>query len=118
MFYFTDQYAKIWSIDTSGKFPKARIGTSEKDKEGNYDKAKNSSWFATFFSVAAKKAENLNGDEKIKILKGKVTNTSKKLDDGTWKNYLSVAIFDFEVLGGKSSRSTHDEDEEDEPLPF
>jgi hypothetical protein len=118
MLYFTNQYAKLWSIDTTGRFPKARIGTSEKDREGKFV---NSNWFATFLGDAKDKAEELEGNEKIKILKGKVSNIGKKVGN-EWKNYLNVAIFDFEVTGGGSSRSDENLDQDtltsDDEMPF
>ena len=117
MFYIKDQYAKLWDINMDGSYPKSRIGTSEKDKEGNYDKAKASTWFATYMGVAKEKAEELSGTERIKILKGKISNISKKQADNTYKTWLNVVIFDFEVMGGGSSKPKQEESTEEE-FPF
>lgn len=116
MFYIKDQYAKLWSIDNSGTYPKARITTSEKNKDGEWDKSKTSSWFATFFGEAKEKASELDGTERIKITKGKITNISKKQDDGTWKSYLNVIVFDFESPNGSSNK--RQETVEEEEFPF
>jgi hypothetical protein len=126
MFYIKDAYAKLWSIDNEGKYPKGRITTSDKRTDEN-DKVTyiNSNWFVTFFGDSKKKAMKLNGDEKIKILKGKISNTGTKQDDGSYKNYLNVVVFDFELVESnngetKSKRKEEPEEsvEESEELPF
>ena len=116
MIYFTNCYAKLWNLDSTGNYPRARISTSEKDQQGNY---KNSSWFATFLGDAKQKTEMLNGNERIKILKGKVSNIGKKMEDGSYRNYLNVAIFDFElVVNRNSSDGWSDSSEPNDEIPF
>lgn len=118
MVYFTNCYAKMWTLDLSAKFPKARITTSEKDQQGEWI---NSTWFPTFLGDAAGKVKKLEGTERIKILKGKLTATSKKMDDGTFKNYTNMTIFDFELSTSQPSSSQEDDQEEEsveDELPF
>ena len=119
MIYFTNQFAKLWSIDKSKSIPRGRITTSEKNLQEEWV---NSSWFASFIGKSKEKALDLEGDERIKILKGKVTNTSKKLEDRSFKNYLNVVVFDFEFLGESGSRRNHEDQEydesSDEEIPF
>ena len=119
MFFIKDQFAKLWSVDLSGTYPKGRISTSEKDREGNYDKTKTSNWFVTFFGDAKDKAGDLEGTERIKILSGKITNISKKQPDNTYKTWLNVIVFDFEVVGGGSPKPKQEESVQDEEeFPF
>ena len=116
MIYFTDQFAKVWSIDKSKSVPRGRISTSEKNQQGEWV---NSSWFVSFIGKSKEKALELNGDERIKMLKGKVTSTSKKLDDDTYRNYINVTVFDFELMGQPSYQDPDDRGSvEDDELPF
>jgi hypothetical protein len=116
MIYFTDCNAKLWSINLEGRFPKSRITTSEKNQN---DEWVNSDWFGTFMGGAKDKAKKLKGTERIKILKGKVTNPSKKMDDGSYKHYLNVSIFDFEVIGSRSSPIEQEQESvEESEFPF
>jgi hypothetical protein len=121
MFFIKDAFAKVWSIDKKEKFAKVRIGTSEKNQKGDYV---NSTWFASFVGDAFKKIDELEIRDSIKILKGKVSNVSEKQDDGTYKNYLNVAVFDFENANrdSKNDESEPDDDSapavEDDDLPF
>lgn len=117
MFFVKGAYAKLWNIEMKEKFAKGRITTSDKNKEGEYI---NSNWFATFVGKAKDKAEELEGNERINILSGKVTNVGYKQDDGTYKNFTGVTIFDFDVMesngGGASKPEVETVGEED--LPF
>ena len=117
MIYFTDQFAKVWSIDKSKSVPRGRISTSEKNQQ---DEWINSSWFASYIGKAKEKALELNGDERIKMLKGKVTSTSKKLDDNTYRNYINVTVFDFEVVGQSNYQDPDDRGSvaSDDEIPF
>ncbi|MFA5300948.1 MAG: hypothetical protein WC389_22375, partial [Lutibacter sp.] len=108
MFLIRDAYATIWDWEDKGKYAKVRIGTSEKNKQsGEYE---NSNWFATFVGDAHTKVLETSEKDRITIKSGKINNLSKKQDDGKYKNYLNVVIFDFElsdVPAKKSSSSSN-----------
>lgn len=114
MIYFTNQYAKLWSLDKSKSYPRGQISTSEKRN----DEWVNSKWFVTFIGSSKNKVATLNGNERIKILKGKVTNVGKKLDDGTFRNYLGVTVFDFEILDSPNNSQESVDESSEEEFPF
>lgn len=87
----TSKYVKIWDVEDKGNYVKGRIGSSSKDKEGNY---KNSNWFATFVGQAKEKAESLSKGDVIEITNGGVENIFSKEKE---REYLNVVIFDFEM---------------------
>ena len=91
-------YMKVWSTENKGKYVKAQVSTSRKDKDGTYI---NSSWFANFVGQCVSDAENLSRGDSIKILSGNIEN--KKTEDG--KIYTNMTIFAFEPADG-SGRSS------------
>lgn len=105
MFYVKDTYATVWAVEDKGNFVKGRISTSEKDnrEEGKYI---NSNWFVTFVGKAKDKANVLTERDKIKILSGKVTNTS--MGEGNDKKFFTnVTIFDFENMTNPNNDSSN-----------
>lgn len=97
MFFIKNAYATVWHVDDiKEKYAKVRIGTSEKNQHGEYE---NSNWFATFVGKAKEKVEALEPKDRITIVSGKVSNISKKMEDGKYKTYLNVVVFDFEKQG-------------------
>lgn len=94
MFFIKDAYARVWQIVAQEeKYAKVKISTGEKDKEGNYIY---SNWFALFVGKAKEKLPTVKQGDRVTIKTGKISNISKKMDDGTWKTYFNVVIFDFE----------------------
>jgi hypothetical protein len=91
-------YMKVWATENKGKYVKAQVSTSRKDKEGQYI---NSSWFANFVGQCAGDAENLSRGESIKILSGQLEN--RKTEDG--KIYTNMTIFAFEPADGSGQSS-------------
>ena len=126
-FFIKDAFAIVWSVDkVEEKYVKARIGTSEKDQQGQYV---NSSWFATFVGKAVAKADSLEPKDRITIHSGKIQNVSVKQSEATgqtkatYKNYLNVVIFDFTKQGENKVDEESDEDsapivEESDEMPF
>lgn len=118
MFFVKDAYAVVWSVDKiEDRYARVRIGTSEKDQQGNYT---NSNWFATFVGKARDKVETLKAKDRITVITGKISNVSKKQDDASYKTYLNVVVFDFEVRdfqGNQDSPPVVEESDEDE-IPF
>ena len=116
MLYFKDQFAVVWQVQkVEEKYSKVRIGTSEKDPQGNYV---NSNWFATFLGTAHKNVSTLNEKDRIKI-SGKVTNVSRKQDDGSFKTYLNVVVNSFEKSDSKTGNmDTPPLVDSDDEVPF
>lgn len=117
MFFLKNAYCKLWEVEMKEKYAKGRISTSDKNQNGEYI---NSNWFCTFVGKAKDKAEELEGTERLNILSGKVSNVGRKQDDGSYKNFTGVTIFDFEVMDGNNAPA-RDADVEvigEEDLPF
>jgi len=93
MFYINDAYATVWSVEDKGNYVKGRISTSEKNKEGKYV---NSNWFVTFVGKAKEPALALSRMDRIKIISGKISNTTSG-EGKDKKSYLNVVVFDFEL---------------------
>jgi hypothetical protein len=90
-------YATVWEVKKNDKgFVKGRVGTSEKNKEtGEYI---NSNWFVTFSKSCSEKALTLNPKDRIIIDKFALKHPSFKKDDGTYVDYLDLAIFHFKKV--------------------
>jgi hypothetical protein len=132
-------FATIWGWDDQGKYTKVRLSTSEKNQDGEYE---NSSWLARFVGKAHEKISDASERDRIKILSGKINNISRKQDDGSFRSFLNVVVFDFEFVDqnndSKPAKSSkwkqqqkspvkkqqkkddydYDEDQEDDTLPF
>lgn len=118
MFFIKDTFAVVWSVDKiEDRYAKVRIGTSEKDQQGVYI---NSNWFATFVGKAKNKAETLNAKDRINILSAKISNVSKKQEDGSYKTYLNVVVFDFEIHTFQNNQDSPPivEESDENELPF
>ena len=121
MFFIQNAFAKVWHVDKiEERYAKVRIGTSEKDQQNNYI---NSNWFATFVGKAREKIETVEAKDRITILSGKVTNVSKKKEDGTYVTYLNVVVFDFDKQAPTGQTDKTDdvpviEDSSEDDLPF
>ena len=91
-------YATVWEVVRSEYPARVRLSTSRKDKDGNYI---NSNWFATFFGDAFKKINLLATGQRsrIQILRGMVEHTSVKQEDDSYRNYINLTVFDFELMG-------------------
>lgn len=78
-----------------GKIHTYKIGTSEKKQDGT---KVYSSWFCGVMGEAKKKEDQLKEGAPIDVYGFKMTNISKKNEDGTWgKAFFNVTISDFEV---------------------
>ena len=103
MITFEAKYVKVWNIDMDGKYPKLRISTSEKDKEGNYI---NSNWFATCIGKSAETARKLKEGDTIAV-RGKISNKYDKEKNVT---YYNVALFDIELVRSQQSSEEFDDE--------
>jgi hypothetical protein len=119
----SNQYATVWAIDkVEEKYAKVRLGTGDKKQDETYE---NSNWFSTFVGKARNRIEDLKPKDQITVVFGKVSNVGKKQDDGSYKNFLNVVIFDF-IKKGESlpdedaglDKAPVVEDEKENELPF
>jgi hypothetical protein len=108
MFIIRDAYATVWSVEDKGNFVRGRISTSEKGKDGKYI---NSNWFVTFVGKAKEPALALSTKDRIKIISGKISNTTTG-EGKDKKSFVNVVIFDFENLSNSQIDSQMDD------LPF
>ncbi len=101
---FTGFINSVWERDLpgGGKIPMYNIGTGEKRQDGTRI---HSSWVCDMIGPARREAE-INPPQKgdrISVYGVKLTNISRKNDDGTWeKPFLRVSISDYTVNGGSS----------------
>lgn len=127
-------YARIWSIEDKGNYSIAKISTSKKGKDGNYE-TDFQDGYVRLIGSAHEKAQTLNVTEKgvsIQITSCEVTTP---YNAETKKGYVNYAIFAFDLPddnGGSSNRSKSTaktsrsktkkevpvEDEQDDDLPF
>lgn len=115
-FFIKNAFATVWHVDkVEEKYAKVRIGTSSKKTDGTYE---NSNWFATFVGSARNAVETLQPKDRITINVGRVSNISVKQQDGTFKTYLNVVVFDFSKQGEQQEEVTGVPDEPSEELPF
>ena len=108
MILFNNVYATVWEIEDKGNFVRGRISTSEKGKDGKYI---NSNWFAIFVGKAKEPALALSTKDRIKIISGKISNTTTGEGENR-KSFVNVVIFDFENLSNSQIDSQMDD------LPF
>ena len=72
-----------------------KVGTTEKNQKGE---KVYSTWFCGVMGDAKKKEDQLKEGTLIDVYGFKMTNVSKKGEDGTWgKAFFNVTISDFEV---------------------
>ena len=112
MFIIRDAYATVWSVEDKGNFVRGRISTSEKDKDGKYI---NSNWFVVFVGKAKEPALALSTKDRIKIISGKISNTTTGEGEDK-KSFVNVVIFDFENLSNSQNNFQPNESMDD--LPF
>ena len=101
MFIIRNGYATVWSVEDKGNFVRGRISTSEKNKDGKYI---NSNWFATFVGKAKEPALALSTKDRIKIISGKISNTTTG-EGKDKKSYLNVVVFDFEPVSQENMQN-------------
>ena len=97
--FFKDQLAHVWDVKPQEKYVDLRITTSEKDKNGNYV---NSTWFPRVYGKAAEQAKKFNKGDRVRIASGRISNVSKKMEDGKYKSVLDFRIFSFGDSGDHS----------------
>ena len=98
MFFVTNRYAKIWKIfKEKEKYVDMSVGTSEKDKDGEY---RNSQWPARAIGHAFQQYKNGEiAEGQQYAIRGKLTNERYQDDDGNWKDNYRLLIMDFGEAG-------------------
>jgi hypothetical protein len=86
------RFVKVWDVK-EGKYGKEfNLGTSRKDKEGNY---KNSNWWgAKFVGTAKDFGDTLQKGDTIKIVSAQLENVYVKESQ---KTYFNLVIFEAEL---------------------
>lgn len=96
--FFKDQWANLWDVKVGDKYADLRITTSEKDKEGNYV---NSTWFPRVWGNVAEQFKHMQPGDRFKIVSGKVSNPSRKMQDGKLRSFLEFRIFSISDITSK-----------------
>lgn len=104
----SSKFVKIWSIEDKGKYAKAQVSSSQKNKEGQYE---NSSWNMNFVGKAKDKILMCDKGDTIEITQGGVSNSYNKEKKET---YYNLVVFDFEV----TNRKVESQGSNDEGLPY
>lgn len=100
MFYCSNAYGTVFKVEVDERKVKARLSTSDKNKDGDYI---NSFWNAVFVGGAYDLAKSLSDKDRIHINKCKISNEDYTTKDGDKRSWLQVTIFDFEKLEHSSS---------------
>jgi len=97
-------------MPNGGKAKSFKIGTRETKQDGT--KVYSNWWFSTI-GEAHKKEDQLTEGAFVTVTAFKMTNVSKKNDDGTWeKPYFRMQVSDFTVSGGNNSEAPSKDDED------
>lgn len=103
----------VRALPNGGEITTYTLGTSEKKKDGT---KVFSSWFANVMGEARRQCEArpLEKGDNIAIYGYKMTNVSKKNDDGTFgKAFFNMTISDYILQEKNGSSSSNDEAPED-----
>jgi len=103
MILVKDVFCTLWKSENKGKYINATVSTSEKDRQDE-TKYKNSNWRATFVGKALDQINGLPEKTRLKILSGKLTNELQEYQ-GEKKSFLTLVVFDVEVVGGSQASS-------------
>jgi hypothetical protein len=91
MFNLQERNVSVYNVENRGKFIKARISSSKKNKDGTYS---TSFWNAIFVGQAFD--TTLSNKEKIKITSATIENKEFVDKDGNKRVNAEVVIFQFE----------------------
>ena len=103
----SDTYAKIWNIDRKEKYSVVELSVSKKNRATDQYETDFSSKFVRFVGNAHQQLINMQGNERIKIKCGDVSNHYDKEKRVTYTNYV---VFDFELADGSQAKPQTDSD--------
>ena len=118
-------YAKVWSVERFEKYTKVNLSVSRKSRDtGEYET--DFSGFVNLIGIAHTNAENLEANDRIKILDCDVTTRYDKKRNEKFTNYT---MYNWEPAGTTSGESPKDtskpvtkaapvEETDDDELPF
>lgn len=112
MSFANGRLAKVWEIRKKDKFTEVKISTSKK-KDDEY--IQDFSSYVRFIGKAHDKAQNLKGNEMIKLLEVESTN---KYDSDKKQMYYNFICWDFDVFesnGSKKEETKAASDKENHP---
>jgi len=91
-----ETYANVFDVKVLDKYVSAKLSTARKDKDGNLV---NSSWNAKFIGDKNREAAGeLKNKDRIKIKSANISNESYTDKNGDNKYFVSVTVFEFELL--------------------
>ena len=99
-------YAKVWKIESKGKYTQIQCSTQQK-KDGEYKT--DYSGFVRLVGKAHEKAVDLSEGDSIKIGNFGVTTSNYN-----GKFYTNIVMFDFETKDNEGANDSYDDDS----LPF
>jgi len=101
-------------MPNGGKIKNYLFGTRETKQDGT---KVYSNWWFTTMGNARKNEAQLEEGAFVEIKGFKMTNVSKKNDDGTWSRpYFNMSVCDFEVVGASNESSSEEGNDEDSPF--
>lgn len=119
------RFVKVWKVEDTDYGKKFTLGTSRKDKEGNYI---NCNWFNCRFVGKSQDIGNgLQESDVIEIISGSLENVYKK---DTKKTYFNLTVFEAKYEDDNKQSFPHTptkkvapapvsfEDESDDEFPF
>lgn len=113
MGFRVDKYAKVWKIypknKADQKYTDVQISTSNRVKKGEYQTDFSDN--ARLIGDAHTKADNLEANDRIKILSCEVKN---KYDRDKNRNYYTFCIYDFEFDDNKKQEKSNAESKGEE----
>lgn len=104
----------VWGreLPNGNKVHMYSVGTSEKQRDGSF---RHSSWSCDLIGQARRNAEvrPLSKGDKIAVYSLKLTNVSRKKEDGTWdKPFLRVSINDYDLAGDNNFANNQSQEED------
>ena len=109
----SDTYAKIWNIDRKEKYSVVELSVSKKNRATDQYETDFSSKFVRFVGNAHQQLINMQGNERIKIKSGDVSNHYDKEKRVTYTNYV---VFDFELADGSQAKPQTDSVSDEMPF--
>ena len=111
------KYVSVFQAEDKGKYVQSNLSTGKKKQDGTWD---NMYWKARFVGKCKDEAVELQDKDKIEIKQGIIENNYDKENKKLW---LTVVIFDFEVMNKAQKDDTLDDfeaidDEDMTELPF
>lgn len=114
-----DNKVSIFKVEDKGNYVTANASEGVKDKDGNWT---NQYWNLMFLGKCKEEAKMLQDKDKITLKGGLIDN---KYDKEKQKTYITVKVFEFEIVDGQTKQETsgfypiyENIEEDNSDLPF